>query len=484
MSRRAPLSLFQLERFEKTLRTGSRERRRRVLDRLRETLKIPPDARGTPDLLSRLLPEELNNLQGCPLVAAALLRMRTDGPDYLLWRLEEEPSAEWASRVLAEALPTLPPRRFRWVRGCYLHGNLPISSSLTPLLALLPHPDRSLRRTVARLLREAGISPVPPGADLLRLADDPEPEVRELAQVWMAKAGAAYFERLHADLRSATRSSRPWIASLLTGPARKLAQALPDLVVLGYSPLREHPATLLRELQEATYAIVPSLLEAAGSRDPQRSGEAAGSLVANWRSLTRHRAEFERLLKSKREHVRANAIQLLPLCTGALPDALPSLRRALEEESPGIALAALNVLRREGAVAPSDHPRLLARMARWPLPEGLQGALLLGADDAAVLPFLLKGLRHADMDTRRSAVREIGRLKTLTPERLRDLRQALADGDPNVRMEALWALERRSDRFRRDAPRIRALMQVPCWKGNSARYWRRRLRRWVPDRVD
>lgn len=301
-----------MDRLEKALRSGGPLRRGRALARLRSFLGIPADERGTPDLLSRLLPRELNNLQWSPLTAAVLLRTRTDGPDYLLWRLAEDSPKEWASRVLADAIPAFPFRRLRWIRGCFIHGNLPIRSCAPTLLGFLSDPRLPVRRTAAILLREACLKPVPPAADLHRLAADPVPAVRDLALGWMAQAIEEFAGVVVPALVGGPDRRRSPLRWRLMKTVELLAGAVPALATpRGRRFLR--PGAMLLALRESSYAVIPALLHAVGSPDPRISGDAAEALHANWRGLHGQEDVLKRLERSRRPHVRRHLAALARL---------------------------------------------------------------------------------------------------------------------------------------------------------------------------
>ena len=63
---------------------------------------------------------------------------------------------------------------------------------------------------------------------------------------------------------------------------------------------------MLLALKDASYRVIPFLLRAVGSPNPDLSREGAGALIANWRSLHGQEDLLKRLERSRRMHVRQN----------------------------------------------------------------------------------------------------------------------------------------------------------------------------------
>jgi hypothetical protein len=487
MSFRNGIPPLAIDRLELDLVRGTAFRRQRAIGQIRRALGIPEHERGNPGVLRSLDEATLGNLRASPHVSAVILRLTTAYSEYLIHEMEQSPSPEWAARTLAGALPSVPKRFRSWICGCFIHGNLPIRSALQPLLCHLQDGAASLRRVAAKILENACIHPAPIGIDLNCLVRDPVREVRFLARHWMARTADAFLEQLAGHLKSGRGRDRRGILFSLRGMATRISDLIPALTAprSDWTPLSADPASLLHRFRESSFAVVPALVRGVGARDARTSSRATQALIANWRGLSRHAARFDRYLRSRDDHVRANALRLLPLSGREEAAYLALLRCSLDDPKPAVALAAAETLIRRGALTTAGITKMQVRLGQWEPSIAVQAAHFLapeGGDPGQLLPPLLRGVRHPDAEVRLLAVRTLGRLRPVPRRALTPLRHALADPDINVRNHALWALEPMSKAIRRDRRRIRHIIldQHSVPGGFSSAALRRKLRRWLP----
>ncbi len=468
-----------IARLDAAILRGSMDRKARAMDRLRRRLRIPRASRGAAGLLDRLDSTTLLNLQPFPRVAAAVLCLGRSVPEYALFELDRAHPDAWAVRTLAEALGSVLPRFRSWIGGCFTHGNIGRGPALEILFRLLVDTRAQVRRQAARILEDHGARAVLMTPDLPRLAKDPIPVVRRLAQQWRGEIALDSIRSLALSLKEGGPRERDQAALLLRRHAEVLVEAVPRIVRSRVIRKRgfDGVANLLFRLREATYAVVPGFLRELGSHDRETSDAAMEALRANWRTSWRSRSSFSRCLGSPVPHVRANALRLLPLLGGAWDSSLGRLRTALRHPTPVVALAAAETLIRRAALSGEDRRSLEARLRAWDAASAALGAGLLagtGKDTPRLLEPLLRGILHRDLRVRTASVDGLGRIRPVPRAARSALLRSLADRDVNVRHHALRALKAVSGRIRRDESDLRRIIS----RGDAG--LRRKLRRWLP----
>lgn len=254
---------------------------------------------------------------------------------------------------------------------------------------------------------------------LIAGVNHPDPASHNLALAVLTRLGPA------------ARGAVPALAARLTWPANPpaspaLVQALgalgPDAVPALTTALKTAAPDLrgdmieaLGRLGPAASSAVPALIEVL------RSGEANGNIPLRPKILAAlfsvglpavpHLVEC---LDADDLALRQDVAQLLGRFEAGAKEAIPSLRRALNDHDIAWRVIAAGALRRIGGEPEST----------------------------AVLPVLAAGLKHDDHAVRRAATMALARITPLPPDLASDLTTVLNNGDPLTRLHAAAALAR------------------------------------------
>lgn len=411
---RAALTLNNPDRLERRLRHPTPSVRVRALSSLNST-----DSR------------DLDRFSWCPVLTAALLRLRQVAPSAAAEELATTDPLPWAARVLAGSLAS---RYSTAARDGIIHGNIRMAPAEDILLAHVTDRRPALRRRAAQILLDLAHQPLLPLPTLRALLRDSVPAVRAFGStVLRAWARALLGELEHAlhDTASAKNAAHA-LGSLMDG--------LAGLLDLTHAPLWAKCTRLFGR----SFAMAERFL-----RDPdeRRREIAVGALLDAPLPLDHLLPTIEALLNQRDSAARGAGASLL----GKVGRDFQSLYdKALADPSPLVRQrAALSIRCR------SDLPQ--------PIEERLLGLLRDRRVCVALAAAVgLAGFGHRGEPIRRIFLRALRR-------RGEDLYLAL-EGLASFREEAMFALARLRELLRsRDINVIIRVNMVAEKAGSAAR---------------
>ena len=353
----------EVDRLEKDLRSADTQVKERTL---RTIGSVAPDARAA--LLA------VHNTSFSPLLLGSLFALDAGAA------LEAQSLERVAVETLAQALGGRSASRRNAARTALVHGNVSLAA-VQPILERLARDRRATVRAAVgavfirgRPLETADISLV---EEMLR-----DPWLRDVG----ATTAAHVLQRLLAAITSAV--ALPAGRSVAQRPPRvgrgrhvnALAQGLRALPSLGSSlvsalasrdpQVRVAAVRGLDALGTATSGATPALVRALDDRDVGVSNAAYQALRALKRTIDVDGTVLRAMLRSRRSHVRANALRCLPFARTTPPLDWETFVRALDSPAAEVQSAAAETLRQSFKEVPEAVLASLRRLAEAPSPHG------------------------------------------------------------------------------------------------------------------
>jgi HEAT repeat protein len=350
------------------------------------------------------------------------------------------------------------PRLVELLKDADRDARAAVAMALEPgeALALLKHPDPSVREAAAGALGNMGEAAQEHIPLLVALLKDPS--VREDAVAALENMGAAAREHaprlagLLKDLDPEVRRAAAGVLGSMGEAAREYAPRLAELLKDKDSGVRQAAAGALGNMGEAAREYAPRLI--ALLKDPEVREAAAGALGNMGEAAREHTSRLAELLKDPDPDVRTAVAGVLGDLRGAAREQAPHLAEALKDGSPEVRRAAAMALGNMGEAAREQAPHLVEAL-KDPAVRSVAATALGNMGKALAL------LKHPDPEVRRVAVRSLGNTGEGAREQAPRLIALLEDSAPSVRKAVVEALGNMGEAAREHTPRLIALLEDP-----------------------
>ncbi len=247
---------------------------------------------------------------------------------------------------------------------------------------------------------------------LLRAMDDPDPEVRWIAEFGLGRVDARGMKAISDALKDESPKVR-WAAAYVLGPmGRKARPALPALL----------QAASDKEASVRTWAV-----KALGEVDPFHADAVA---------------TVTRALRDPEPNVRRVALSVVIRLAGAAAGAAPILSDVLQDADAGIRAKACVAFRQLGSDGKAGTPALIGRLSDADAEVRFRAAEALSKVGPTAIPPLVRALKERDPRTRRAAAEILGGYGAEAKFTLVDLNETAKDDDAAVAAAATAAIKR------------------------------------------
>jgi len=247
---------------------------------------------------------------------------------------------------------------------------------------------------------------------LLRAMDDPDPEVRWIAEFGLGRVDARGLKAIADALKDESPKVR-WAAAFVLGPMGRKAK----------------PA-------------VPALLNAASDKDPGVRTWAVKALGEIDPFNADTVSTVTRALRDPEPNVRRVALSVVIRLAGAAAGAAPILADVLQDADAGIRARACAAFRQLGSDGKSGTPALIGRLADADADVRFRAAEALSKVGPTAIPPLVRALKERDPRTRRAAAEILGGYGAEAKFTLVDLNETAKDDDAAVAAAATAAIKR------------------------------------------
>jgi alpha-L-fucosidase len=272
--------------------------------------------------------------------------------------------------------------------------------------------EKKSRREELRSIAEEPASASKEVPTLLRAMDDPDPEVRWIAEFGLGRVDARGLRAIADALKDESPKVR-WAAAYVLGPMGRKAK--PALAALA-------SAASDKEAAVRTWAV-----KALGEIDPFN----ADSIAA-----------VTRALRDPEPNVRRVALSAVMRQAGAAAGAAPILVDVLQDADAGIRAKACVAFRQLASDAKAGAPALIGRLSDADAEVRFRAAEALSKIGPGALPPLVRALKERDPRTRRAAAEILGGYGAEARFSLVDLNEAAKDDDASVVAAATAAIKR------------------------------------------